>query len=72
MSRIKVATGEDRRLSGECTGCSSRPPTFELQNPHGGTPIPGDLMTSFGFCWHQLHMWYIDTDAGKKAFIHIE
>lgn len=51
-------------------------PSSEFQYPHGGlynksvTPIPGDLITSFGFHWHQAHMWCIDIEASKGIHTH--
>lgn len=41
---------------------TGRGPGSESQHPHGGselyvTPVPGDVMSSFGFSKHQACMW---------------
>jgi hypothetical protein len=56
------------------TGCSSRGPGVNSQDPHGSselsiTSITGDLTSSVGLHRYQAHTWYTDIQA-KHPYIY--
>lgn len=62
-------------LAVKSTNCSCRGPGSDSQHPHGSSQqsiiaVPKDLMTSFGICMHQTHMWYTYISASKIS-IHL-
>lgn len=73
----KAASGLEREGSVvKTTGRSSRGPSFYSLHLDSSlqlslTPVPGDLMISFGLSKPQAHMWHIDIHAGKTT-IHIK
>jgi hypothetical protein len=54
------------------TGCSSRRPRFNSQQPHGDSQLslvstPRDSMLSSCLCGYLACTWYIDIHAGKTS-----